>query len=366
MNDERGRPTLHVLHVESGHEWRFTRNQVSLLVEGLLRYPHVRQAVATLERSRLAAAAREMNVPVIPLPWAVGTDPRALRMLAHHARRRWDIVHAHDTHALRLLSYLAALEGSRSGIVATRRTVSPTRSAWKWRRANLILAVTESARGSLIAGGVERARIVVVPEGLDTSGLSPQQPGLLRTAAGAETDHFLVGSLAALGRDRDHSTLIRAATQVTSRYPNTRFAIFGDGPERGRLEHQIEKLGLEGRVCLPGFVPEARSALTDLDLLVMPSLQQELSTGVLEALWVGLPVVMTASPDERLRAEGIEPVDRGDHVSMAEAIGRFVDDERLLRETGERAREHARMHASDRMVRATLDGYQAVARLCGT
>ena len=38
----------------------------------------------------------DLGVPVIPLPWAVGADPRALRMLAHHARRRWDIVHAHD------------------------------------------------------------------------------------------------------------------------------------------------------------------------------------------------------------------------------------------------------------------------------
>jgi hypothetical protein len=71
------------------------------------------------------------------------------------------------------MTYLAALEGSGSRIVATRRTVAPTRSAWKWRRAHLILAVSESARDALIAGGVERGRISVVPEGVDAEGRSP-------------------------------------------------------------------------------------------------------------------------------------------------------------------------------------------------
>ena len=350
--------------MESGHEWRSTRNQVNLLVSGLRRYRHIGQAVATLERSRLAAEASDMGVPVIPLPWAVGTDPRALRMLAHHARRRWDIVHAHDTHALRLLSYLAALEGSRSGLVASRRTVATPRSSWKFRRANLVLAVSETARRSLIEGGVERARVVVVPEGLDVTGLVPPKPGVLREAAGARKDHFLVGSLAALGRDRDNTTLIRAAELVAARHPRVRFAMFGDGPERGRLENQIERLGLEGRVCLPGYVPEARRSITDVNLMVMPSLREELSTGVLESLWLGVPVVMTADSDGRLREEGIEPVRRGDHVALAEAIGRFVEDPGMLAAASERARRWARLHDAGRMVRATVEAYEAVARLC--
>jgi glycosyltransferase involved in cell wall biosynthesis len=354
---------LHVLHVESGHEWRVTRDQVSLLVDGLRRYPSVRQAVATLERSRLAVATRDMDVPVIQLPWAVGTDPRALRMLALQTRRRWDILHAHDTHALRLLTYLTALEGSRSSIVATRRTVGPPHSSWKWRRANLILAVSESARRSMIERGVERSRIVVIPEGMDTEGLDPQRPGVLRQAAGAEEGHFLIGSLAALGRDRDHSTLLRAASLIANRHPSARVAIFGDGPQRRRLEHEIEALGLEGKVCLPGFVPEARASLSDLDLLVMPSLQEEMSTGSLEALWLGIPVVMTAEGDGRLRAEGIEPVRRGDHSAMAEVIGRFIEDESHLREAGKRARRQAGVHDAARLVESTLDAYQAVARV---
>ncbi len=356
------RPPLRVLHVDSGHEWRLTRDQVSLLVAGLRRIPYVHQTVATLERSRLERAARDMGVPVISLPWAVGTDPRALRTLARHVRRRWEVVHAHDTHSLRLLTYLMALEGSQSAIVATRRAVVPLRSGWKWRRAHLVLAVSESARESLIAGGVERTRIKVIPEGLDSDGLEPQRSGVLRNVSGARPQHFFIGSLAALGADRDHATLIRAASLVVKKYSNVRFAIFGDGPERGRLENLIDALGMEGWVCLPGHVENARRSVSDLDVLVMPSLQEELSTGCLEAMWLGVPVVMTAEGDGRLRSEGIEPVRRGDHADMAEAIGRLIDDRDRRERASSLARNYARAHAADVMVRSTLDAYEAVAR----
>ena len=356
------RPPLRVLHVDSGHEWRLTRNQVSLLVEGLRRIPYVRQTVATLEHTRLEREARDLDVPVISLPWVVGTDPRILRTLARHARRRWDVVHAHDTHALRLLTYLMALEGSQSAIVATRRTVAPLRSVWKWKRAHLVLAVSESARDSLIAGGVGRTRITVIPEGLDSEGLERQRAGALRGIAGARPEHFFIGSLAALGPDRDHATLIRAASLVVNRYPGARFALFGDGPERRRLENLIDSLDLEGWVCLPGYAENARQSLADLDLLVMPSLQEELSTGCLEAMWVGVPVVMTAAGDGRLRSEGIEPVRCGDHVEMAEAIGQLIDDRERRERAGSLARQYARAHGAEVLVRSTLDAYETVAR----
>lgn len=335
-----------------------------MLVAGLRETPFVRQTVATLERSRLERAARDLGVSVVPLPWSVGSDPRALRTLARHARRRWEIIHAHDSHALRLVTYLAALEGSQSGLVASRRTVEPVRSVWKWRRANLVLAVSDSARDSLVRAGVERSRIRVIPEGVDPEGLEEQRPRGLRNVAGARPEHFVIASLAALGPDRDHGTLLRAAATVTARYPQARFVILGEGPERRRLENLIERLDLEGRVCLPGFVDGVRSSLSDVDLFVMPSLREELSTGCLEAMWVGVPVLMTAEGDGRLREEGIEPVRRGDPEGMAAAIGRFIDDEAYRKEAAERARRYARVHGSAEMVRATLEAYQSVARMC--
>lgn len=351
-----GTVPLRVLHVESGQEWRSTRNQVSLLVQGLQRQGNVHQAVASLARSRLAVDSEQAGVPVIPLPWAVGTDPRALRTLARHARRGWDVYHAHDSHALRLLVYLSALEGSTARLVASRRIPVRPRSPWKWRRAHLVLAVSTATREAAIAAGVDRGRVVVVPNGLDPSGLEPQRPGRLRAVAAADPDHFLIGSLAALAPDRDHATLVRAAALVTKRYPAARFAVFGDGPERHRLEGMIDALGLAGRVCLPGYVADARLSLTDLDLYVMPSRWEDLSTACLEAMWLGIPSIMTS--DGHTAAEGIEPVRQGDHAALAEAIGRLIEDAEYRRQLGLQARSHAGIHSADEMVRRTLQCYR--------
>mgnify|MGYP000190445955 FL=1 len=92
----------------------------------------------------------------------------------------------------------------------------------------------------------------------------------------------------------------------------------------------------------------------------MPSLREELSTGCLEAMWAGVPVVMPATGDGRLRAEGIEPVRAGDHAAMAKAIGRFIDEPDLRAQASERASAYARAHGADAMVEATLKAYEGV------
>ena len=87
----KNRAPVRVLHVESGQEWRATRDQVRLLVEALIEVPGIRQAVATLEGSRLAIEAESLGIPVIPLPWSTASDPRALRTLARVAETGWDV-----------------------------------------------------------------------------------------------------------------------------------------------------------------------------------------------------------------------------------------------------------------------------------
>ncbi|MDT8435990.1 MAG: glycosyltransferase [Gemmatimonadota bacterium] len=352
---------IRVLHVESGHEWRATRDQVRLLVDGLRGEPHIHQAVATLEGSRLARETEEMGVPVVPLPWATGTDPRALRMLAKVAATDWDVLHAHDTQALRLLVYVQALEGSRTALVASRRVVGLPASGWKWRRARVVLAVSNGARRDLLAAGVEPCRVIVVRSGIDVGELHPQLVGRLRDRVGARDEHLLVGSDAALEANRDHETLVRAAVGVSERQDRARFALLGDGPARRRLEALIDRYGLAGRVCLPGFVPDARRSLADCDVFVLPARGEELATSALDALGAGVPVVLpTGDGPERFVGSGIVPVPRGDPVAMAEAIGGLLDDPERRRRLGEQGRRFAEAHGRDRMVRGTLRAYRTV------
>lgn len=359
----RRRSALRVLHVDSGQEWQSVRDQVRLLVDGLRDERGIRQAVATLESSRLATECEAIGVPVIPVPRTVGSDPRALQSLARHVRSAWDIFHAHDGMALTMLLYLQALDGSNRPLIASRRYSAVPSSPSRWRRVELVLASTRLARDGLVRGGVEPHRIVVVPNAVDFAIVSRRRTGELREAIGARSSHRLVGSFTALTRNRDHATLLRAARELRDRSPQTRFAVLGRGPQRVGLEDLVAGLGLEGRVCLPGYLPDARRYMGDLDVFVMPSFDEELTSACLEAMAAGVPVVMpSVGPASGYGTPGPVRVPPGDPEAMADAIERLVEDEGAHRRAAEEGREFARRHTASGLVSRTVAAYRRVAR----
>ncbi len=121
----------------------------------------------------------------------------------------------------------------------------------------------------------------------------------------------------------------------------------GDGPQRSRLEHEIQRLAVGDVVHLFGFVPHDRvpAVLTHADLLVLPSLYEELGTILLEAMWVGLPIVASRTggiPDIiEDEVNGVLVV-AGDPQVLARAIDSLLADSELARRLGEAARERAR------------------------
>ena len=355
---------LSVLHVDSGQEWQSVRDQVRLLVEGLRAEPRIRQAVATLGTSRLAAECRALGVKVIPLPRSPGSDRVALQQLARSVRGQWDVFHAHDSTALAKLVYIQALDGSNTPLVASRRYGSVPRAPDRWRRAAAIVAASEPARDALLRSGVEPGRVVVIPNGIDPEAVVDVQTGALRAAIGARPEHRLVASFTALSSHRDHSTLMRAAALLADKCPDARFAVLGRGPERPWVEDQVERHGLEGRVCLPGYLPDARRYMGDLDVFVMPAFDEELTSACLEAMVAGVPVVMpTAGPVEGQDARpGPVRVPAGDPEALAATIARLLTDRGFHRASARRGRAFAHRHGPAALVARTLGVYARVVR----
>lgn len=357
---------LRVLHVDSGQEWQSVRDQVRLLVEGLRAEPGIRQAVATLATSRLAAECESLGVPVIPLPRTLGSDPLTLQQLARYVRGAWDLFHAHDGTALSKLLYIQALDGSNIPLVASRRYGSVPTAPDRWRRAALVIAASSPARDALLAAGVEPGRVVVVPNGIDPGIVVEEQTNALRDAIGARREHRLVASFTALSRHRDHETLLRAATLLETRCPEARFAVLGRGPERTRVEDLVEELELVGRVCLPGYLPDARRYMGDIDVFVMPAFDEELTSACLEAMVAGVPVVMpTASGIDAAAAErepGPVRVPARDPEALASVLERLLADRGYYRASAERGRAFADRHGPAALVTRTRNVYERIAR----
>lgn len=354
--------TLRVLHVDAAREWRGGQSQVRLLAAELADRPGVRQTLAAGAGSRLAREGEAAGVAVRQLPWDAALDPRAVAGIAAEADR-FDVVHAHSAHALQACVLALAVAGGPAGLVAARRSLRPVSPATAWRRADLLLAVSGAVRESLLGAGLAPSRVRVVPDGVAIPSSASAAPGRLREAAGADAGATLVGAVGALGPEKDHRTLVRAAARVAEGRPDVRFVVAGEGPLRDRLEAEVRERGLEGRFALPGHVADVGRSLGDLDLFVMCSREEGLGTAALEAMAAGVPTLVTrAGGLVDVAGDALPTVPPEDPGALAAEIARLLDDPEARRALGPagRRRVEERFTAS-RTAEATLAAYRAVA-----
>ncbi|MFQ5853480.1 MAG: glycosyltransferase, partial [Candidatus Binatia bacterium] len=89
--------------------------------------------------------------------------------------------------------------------------------------------------------------------------------------------------------------LIRAVPEIIKHHDNIRVLIVGDGPLRPELEALVHSLGLDKPVMFLGWRNDSTGIINALDLFVLASIHEGMPTAVLEAVFLGIPVVATAT-----------------------------------------------------------------------
>ncbi|MBN2700977.1 MAG: glycosyltransferase [Methylothermaceae bacterium] len=89
--------------------------------------------------------------------------------------------------------------------------------------------------------------------------------------------------------------LIDAFHLFSQRRP-ARLILFGDGPDRAKLEAKIESLNLVDKVCLPGYTNKLPAAMVRADAFVLSSRWEGLAIVLIEALAAGTRIVATDCP----------------------------------------------------------------------
>jgi glycosyltransferase involved in cell wall biosynthesis len=202
----------------------------------------------------------------------------------------------------------------------------------------------------LEAGTCSAERSVVIHNAVDVA------------AAPRSRHDRLVPRLIAVGRlkaPKDFLTLVRAL----ARLPEGGFEVMlvGDGPDRGEVEDELRKLGVEGRVKLAGERSDVPALLADSDVFVLSSRSEGLPVSVLEAMAAELPVVASnvgGLGELVVDGETGVLVPPGDPEALAEALGRLIGDRELRRRLGAAGRARAeRLFDLDAFRLAHLDLY---------
>ena len=121
-----------------------------------------------------------------------------------------------------------------------------------------------------------------------------------------------------------------------------RLLIVGEGSSREELEQLVSRLGLDGRVSLPGHSDRPEEYLPLLDMFVLPSFSEGVPIAMLEAMSSGL--ACTASRvggiPELLGDSGIT-FESGDLEGLTGILRHLSGDASLRSELGRRARVRA-------------------------
>ncbi len=145
---------MKILHLDSGRAMRGGQWQALKLHAGLLKAGHESMLLAP-EHAPLLKAAAERGLP------ADVVRPLRLGVIS----RRYDVVHAHDAR-----SHTYAAMFGRAPLVVARRVAFPVghslASQWKYRQADLFIAVSRYVAVELRHAGVDEQRIVTVPDGV--------------------------------------------------------------------------------------------------------------------------------------------------------------------------------------------------------
>lgn len=150
-----------------------------------------------------------------------------------------------------------------------------------------------------------------------------------------------LGTLAGMRKVKDLPVLVRALTKLPDEW---QLVIAGDGPERAAIVAEAERLGLDHRVHLPGFVPAAPIAGL-FDVFALSSRSEQFPISVVEAMAAGLAVAaprvgdigaMVASDNRPYLSEP------GDEAALHDAIFRLAENETARRRIGAANRQKAR------------------------
>jgi len=268
----------------------------------------------------------------------------------------------------------AAITAGVPGIVASTRTGS-VYSRWYEslidrvlsRRTAVRIVNSEGVRESLVQRvGIRPKETRVIYNGVDAERLAPSaNRAALRSRFGWPDGAPVLLSVGRLVREKNYPMLLRVIASLRESRPALRAAIAGWGAAEQSLQDLRAKLCLTNCVEFLGRREDVADLMAAADIFVMPSLSEGFSNALLEAMWIGLPVVATRvnGAVEIIRnGENGMLVDIGDERAFTAAVADLLADQPRRDRLGRQASTDVRRRFSiDRMVAEHIESYRTAA-----
>jgi colanic acid/amylovoran biosynthesis glycosyltransferase len=353
------------------------------IIHASSRDPRAKKLLTLLRASSKAAALRpgELRALVVAARRRHGLGPRFLKSMYQSAPiLSWspDIVHlGWLTAATKWMARLPELDVPI--IVSCRGSdlrIDPLVDA-RYRqdvglvfdRVDAVHCVSDELARQAISLGVDPSKVFVGAWGVDTEFFSPA-PDTTAAPARVAGQMLRIVSVGRLHWVKGHEYALMALHEVRRTGLEVEYTIIGDAgaPARASVLTAIRDLDLEDCVRVRDHLSsvDVREALRRADIFLHSSVSEGLSNATLEAMAVGVPVVVTDVGGMReLVTDGVDGfvVPSRDPAALAAALLELAADSELRQKMGDRGRQRVvdDFDAESR-TRAMLEQYQRLVR----
>lgn len=186
------------------------------------------------------------------------------------------------------------------------------------RKADVVVTLGKMMKKELINRGINKKKIFIVPNGVDTNYFKPEAPNIeLKKLLGINNNH-IVTFIGNIRRIEGIETLVKAMDIVRKKIKNVKLLLIGKCRKDYRLELErlIKKLRIDELVYFLGLIPfkNIKSYYSIVDLVIIPRIDSRVNRLVtplkpLEAMAMKKVVITSDLPALR---ESIKPGISGD------------------------------------------------------
>jgi glycosyltransferase involved in cell wall biosynthesis len=157
-----------------------------------------------------------------------------------------------------------------------------------------VVTVSEYSKQYLLKHSVSENIINVIYNGIPLESSVSQKKSTIRQNWGFSKNEIIIGAVSRLEPIKGIKFLIQAFSSFSKTNTNARLVIAGDGPQKKELEDTATSLGIKEKVKFLGLVRDVDNYLNAIDIYILPSLHENHSLALLEAMRVGKAIVATS------------------------------------------------------------------------
>ena len=254
----------------------------------------------------LEAEAKRLGLPILPWRMNPGLNISESRKIQKWAvANRYDLLHSHGfkfnvllgmcPRSQRKIPMVATIHGYLHAKIFSKMWLYELLDRFAITFLQGVVLVGDAMRKDVPKGLLRRSKLRVIPNGLDIKGVHAQAGHPIESSIMEFLSNHspVVLGVGRLSEEKGFVRLVDAFEIVCKKFENPGLIIVGEGKQRGFLEKRVAELGLNDRVVMPGYCRNVPGLQRRSDLLVMPSHTEGLPITLLEAMAVGIPVLVS-------------------------------------------------------------------------